>query len=154
MSERQRVRLIVNGEEREGEVPSGISLLDYLRDEAGLFSVKTGCRVGYCGACTVIVDDLPVHSCCLLAVQVEGRRIETVEGDGPEVAACHEAFAANNAMQCGVCIPGMIMSGAAAVRSHAGEEEVREILLGNICRCGGYSRILRAVTAANEGGAS
>lgn len=154
MTERQRVRLIVNGQERKEEIPSGMSLLDYLRDEATLFSVKTGCRVGYCGACTVLLDDLPVHSCCLLAVQVEGRRIETVEGDGLEVAACQNAFAANNAVQCGFCIPGMIMSGAAATRRHVSEEEVRDILLGNICRCGGYSRIFKAVMAANEGGAS
>jgi aerobic-type carbon monoxide dehydrogenase small subunit (CoxS/CutS family) len=152
ISEQRDLKLTINGEEKTVRVPAAVSLLDFLRDEVGLLSPKTGCRVGYCGACTVIMDDLPVHSCCLLAVQAEGRRVETVEGDGPEVSACQQAFAEANAVQCGVCIPGMIMSAAAIVRCGADEHEMRDIMLGNICRCGGYSRIMKAVDAARSSG--
>lgn len=152
--QQQEIGITVNGREYAASVRNGISLLDYLRDELGLFSPKPGCRVGYCGACTVIMDGLPVHSCCLLAVQAEGRSVETVEGDGAEVQACQEAFAGANAVQCGVCIPGMIMSGAAAARCRASEDEIQDIMLGNICRCGGYSRIRKAVTGFRMGGAS
>ena len=152
MLERQQLRLVVNGEDRVAEVSGEISLLDFLRDEMGLFSVKPGCRVGYCGSCTVLVDDLAVHSCCLLAIQVEGCRLETVEGGSPEVAACQAAIAANNAVQCGVCIPGIIMSGAGLLRSNASGEEAKDMMLGNICRCGGYSRIVRAIQEAGAGG--
>lgn len=138
------VRLTLNGEQIEDNVPADLNLLEYLRDTRALRSVKSGCRIGYCGACTVVLDGaLPAHTCCMLTGQVDGRRIETVDSATREVAALQDALARRNALQCGFCMPGIVMTGVAFLRAPR-DTEALELLLGNICRCGAHSRIIGA----------
>ncbi len=144
--------LNVNGERRRVDVDAGKSLLDVLRDDLDLIGVKYGCGEGQCGACTVLVDRQPVASCLTRVGAVVGREILTVEGlarDGqlhPLQQACLDA----GALQCGYCTPGMIMAGVGLLLANPDptEEEIVRALQGNICRCGTYSRIVRAVRLA------
>ena len=143
------VRAIVNGEELVADAPPTASLLDVLRD-AGLTGTKEGCRIGVCGVCTVLVDDLPVSSCLFLAGCAEGREVWTVEGMADRRPEVVDAFVACEGMQCGICTPGQVMAVASMGPEVEGDEEVRRYLSGNLCRCTGYGTILEAARAARE----
>ncbi len=141
--------LIVNGTSVTRRVPARQHLSDFLRDELGLTGSHTACEHGVCGACTVRVDGAIVRGCLMLAVQANGRKVDTVEGlsDSGELADLQAAFHRRNALQCGVCTPGMLMAAQdlLASRPEATREEVREHLSGNLCRCTGYQAIVDAV---------
>ena len=149
----KRIRLTVNGERRELDVAETALLLDVLREECGLFSVRESCGVGQCGACTVLIDGRPLSSCLLLAALQDGRSVETVEGlsrDG-QLHPIQAAFLETEAFQCGYCTPGFILSVVALLeeRPDPSPDEVREYLAGNLCRCGAYPEILKATAAAS-----
>ncbi len=145
----------INGERYEREVPARRLLVHFVRDDLGLTGTHVGCDTGNCGACTVSIDGEPVKSCMLLAVQVDGTQITTVEGLAPdgELTALQRSFNEHHALQCGYCTPGMLMSAAALLERNPRptEEEVRYALQGNICRCTGYVNIVEAVVAAGSG---
>ena len=138
------VKLTINGERREVEVEPYRSLLDMLRNEAGLTGTKKGCDVGDCGACTVIVDRKPVNSCLMLGIEAEGASVETIEGLRHPL---QESFVRYGAAQCGFCTPGMIMMAKALLDENPqpSDEEIRFALAGNICRCTGYTKIFEAI---------
>jgi carbon-monoxide dehydrogenase small subunit len=123
-----------------------------LRERLALTGTKDGCEAGECGACTVLVNGEPVNSCMMLAVEADGCDVMTVEGLGSDgrLHALQEAFVERNAVQCGFCTPGMLMSGFALLRRnpHPSDAEIREALVGNLCRCTGYVRIVEAIDAA------
>jgi xanthine dehydrogenase YagT iron-sulfur-binding subunit len=154
---RVRIGLDINGTVRELEVEPRSTLLDTLRERAGLCGTKKGCDHGQCGACTVHIDGRRVVSCLTLAVQAQGRKITTIEGiaDGGRLHAMQQAFLDHDALQCGYCTPGQIMSAIACVREgHTGSaDEIREYMSGNLCRCGAYVGILAAIqdVAAKHG---
>jgi len=155
MSTRQTIHVTINGESTELVVEPWRSLLDALRVEGGLTGTKKGCDVGDCGACTVILDGRPVNACLVLAVEVEGSRIETIEGlqPGPEqVHPLQEQFMCCGAAQCGFCTPGVLMMAKSLLGEtpRPSEAEIRFALAGNICRCTGYSKIVEAVDRAAE----
>ncbi|GGT81603.1 (2Fe-2S)-binding protein [Streptomyces coeruleorubidus] len=144
-----RVSLTVNGTRRTVTVDNRTSLLDLLREHLGLTGSKKGCNAGACGACTVLVDGQRVNSCLTLAVRLEGAEVTTVEGlaDGDRLHPLQQAFIDEDAFQCGYCTPGQIVSGVGCIQEgHTGSpEEIREWMSGNICRCGCYVKIVRAV---------
>lgn len=145
------VRLVVNGESRAVPCDAGDTLLEVLRSRLGLNGTKFGCGIGYCGACTVMVDGEAAHSCCLLAATMDGREITTIEGVSETAPdAVQEAFLEAGAVQCGYCTPGFVLSVRAllAENPEPNEEEVRRFLTGNICRCSGFAAIVRAALAA------
>ncbi len=148
------VTLTVNGERRTVVFPTHHTLLEVLREECGLTGTKHGCELGECGACAVLVDGRPVLSCLALAAGMEGRAIETVEGlaDGNALHPLQAAFADLGAAQCGYCTPGILMTAKALLEEKESapltEEEIREALAGNLCRCTGYEKILQAVAWA------
>jgi 4-hydroxybenzoyl-CoA reductase gamma subunit len=148
----------VNGRKREDLVPAGMLLIDYLREAVGLTGTKQGCDGGECGACTVLVDDQPRLACSTLAVQMQGRRIETVEGlaKGGRMSRLQQAFHEKLGTQCGFCTPGMINAAEALLRRnpHPGRDDIKAALSGNLCRCTGYVKIVEAVEAAAESGAT
>jgi carbon-monoxide dehydrogenase small subunit len=150
--ERHGIRLVVNGRDHDLEVPAHHSLLDVLRDRLRLTGTKECCAEGECGACTVILDGRAVNACIVLAVELDGAEVTTIEGmaNGAEPSRLQESFVANGAVQCGFCIPGMVMSARALLERtpHPSEEEIREGLSGNLCRCGGYNQICAAVYAS------
>jgi len=151
--ERSRVvALEVNGEQVELEVPARRLLVHFIRDDLGLTGTHVGCDTGNCGACTIQLDGRPVKSCMVLAVQVDGAKVTTVEGlaSNGELTPLQQSFNAHHALQCGYCTPGMLMSASAllARNPHPTEDEVRYALQGNICRCTGYVNIVEAVVAA------
>ncbi len=159
MAEPVRIGLTVNGAERAAEAPAEVTLLDLLRDHLGLTGTKECCAEGECGACTVILDGRSVNSCLVLAAEVDGSTVTTVEGlaPGDALSPVQDAFLAAGAVQCGFCIPGMVVSahdllGRISVPSR---DEIREGLSGNLCRCGGYNQICDAVAhaAAERAGA-
>jgi xanthine dehydrogenase YagT iron-sulfur-binding subunit len=148
-----RAALTVNGEPVVVEVDSRTSLLDLLREHLALPGTKKGCDAGACGACTVHVDGRRVLSCLTLAVRLEGADVVTIEGLAPSEDELHPlqaAFVEQDALQCGYCTPGQVMSGAGCIREgHTGSaEEIREWMSGNLCRCGCYLKIVRAVQQA------
>jgi xanthine dehydrogenase iron-sulfur cluster and FAD-binding subunit A len=149
-----RLSFTVNGAPVEVDVEPAMRLIDLLRDELGLTGTKEGCSQGECGACTVIVDGRAVDSCLVLATQVRGRSILTVEGLSADGAldALQQAFVEHGAVQCGFCTPGMLMSAKALLMAepHPSEGDVRRALAGNLCRCTGYTAIVRAVEAAGR----
>jgi 4-hydroxybenzoyl-CoA reductase subunit gamma len=144
--------LTANGRKREDLVPDGMLLLDYLREVAGLTGTKQGCDGGECGACTVLVDDQPRLACSTLAVQMQGRRVETVEGlaKGGRMSHLQQQFHEKLGAQCGFCTPGMITAAEALLRRNPdpSREEIKAALAGNLCRCTGYVKIIEAVEAA------
>jgi aerobic-type carbon monoxide dehydrogenase small subunit (CoxS/CutS family) len=150
----------VNGAAYEESVDPRMTLADFLREKLRLTGTHLGCEHGVCGACTVIVDGGASRSCLMLAVQADGAAIETVEGlatDG-ELAPLQKAFKENHALQCGFCTPGFLMSVTAALREDTirDEDHAREVLSGNICRCTGYTGLVKAVmdvAAEKESGA-
>ncbi|MGW1720711.1 (2Fe-2S)-binding protein [Streptomyces sp. NPDC002156] len=147
-----RVSLTVNGKRHTVTVDNRTSLLDLVRENLELPGTKKGCNAGACGACTVLVDGQRVNSCLTLAVRLEGAEVTTIEGLAPggedgELHPLQEAFIEQDAFQCGYCTPGQIMSGVGCIQEgHTGSaDEVREWMSGNICRCGCYVKIVRAV---------
>lgn len=150
------ITVTVNGLKEYLDVPSSMTLLHMLREKLALTGTKNGCEAGECGACTVLVDGEPVNSCMMLAVEADGREVTTVEGLAREgqLSALQEAFVAHNAVQCGFCTPGMLISAHALLERnpHPTEDEIRKALVGNLCRCTGYVRIVQAVQAAAEKG--
>ena len=137
--------LLVNGERHRLELPVGTSLAEALRDGIGLTGTKVACNAGHCGACTVLVDGAPVLSCITLAHRLDGRAVTTIEGlrDHPLV----DAFVRADAVQCGFCTPGQIVSAAALVERSAdpSDDEIRHGMAGNLCRCGTYPKIKEAI---------
>lgn len=159
MMDRHRIDVEVNGVRREAEVDSRTSLADFLRGELGLTGTHLGCEHGICGSCTVLVDGTPMRSCVLFAVQVDESSVVTVEGlGGPDgsLGDLQEAFSRNHALQCGFCTPGFVTLLHAFLRDHPDpdDEEIREVVSSNICRCTGYAGICAAVrqTAAARAG--
>lgn len=146
------INLKVNGKDYVLEVEEDMRLLDLLREKLGLLGVKEGCSEGECGACTVIMDGQVVNSCLIMAFQAEGSSIVTIEGlekEG-EIHPVQQAFIEVGAVQCGYCTPGMILSAKALLDKNPNptEEEIREGISGNLCRCTGYNKIIQAVEKA------
>ncbi len=154
MSEEMDITLKVNGEERALRVPASRTLLAALRDDLALTGTKNACNQGVCGACTVLLDGMPVNACLTLAVNVAGRDITTVEGlgEGGELSTVQQAFVDAGAIQCGYCMSGMIVGATAllAENSNPSRDEIRQALSGNLCRCSGYVRVVDAVRLAAE----
>ena len=155
------IEVRINGASHIATVEPRLTLLDFIRDVAGLNGTHTGCEHGICGACSILLDGIPIRACLMLAVQADGRRITTVEGlsnsDGTS-GILQDAFIEAHGMQCGYCTPGMIMAGVGILdqNSNPSESEIRHSLEGNICRCTGYQNIVKAVQTASqamEGGA-
>jgi aerobic-type carbon monoxide dehydrogenase small subunit (CoxS/CutS family) len=148
------VTLTLNGRERQTSVPEGSTLAGLLREQVGLTGTKIACAEGTCGACTVLVDGRPVLSCILRAEQAEGCAVTTIEGLGDEgaLSVLQRAFVEEDAFQCGFCTPGQIVSATAllAATPHPTREQVRLAMSGNLCRCGAYAGIERAVLRAAE----
>jgi carbon-monoxide dehydrogenase small subunit len=152
MTRRTHISATVNGDAVEFLSAPGATLLDALRDDLGLTGSKEGCGSGDCGACSVIVDGRLVCSCLMLAAEAEGRRIETIEGmaEGGTLHPLQSKFLEHAALQCGFCTPGILVAAKAllAVNPDPSETEIRYWLAGNLCRCTGYDKIVRAVTDA------
>jgi aerobic carbon-monoxide dehydrogenase small subunit len=153
--EKRRLKLTVNGQEHELYINPKTLLVEVIRDHIGLTGTKRACETVSCGACTVLIDDMAVKSCSLLAVQAEGRRVRTAEGleANGKLAPIQKAFLDRGAYQCGFCTPGMLMSCEAFLKENPTptKEEIREGIEGNICRCTGYNSIVRAVEAVAKG---
>jgi carbon-monoxide dehydrogenase small subunit len=152
--ERVRLRLRVNGEEREALAPAHHTLLEVLREELALTGTKHGCELGECGTCTVLLDGRPVLSCLTLPLECEGREVTTVEGlaRGAGLHPLQQAFAELGAAQCGYCTPGFLLVAEALLREHPApsRSEIAQALAGNLCRCTGYLKIFEAVELAAE----
>ncbi len=146
------ITVTVNGAKERLSVASNTTLLQMLREKLALTGTKNGCEAGECGACTVLVDGEPVNSCMMLAVETDGREVLTVEGLAPEgqLSSLQQAFVEHNAVQCGFCTPGMLMSAHALLQRNPDptEAEIKEAFVGNLCRCTGYVRIIRAIKTA------
>jgi len=151
------IDLKVNAEIYTVSVRPNETLLDVLRDKIGLTGTKKGCDTGQCGACTVLLDGNPVPSCLVLAVDVKGRDILTIEGvaENGRLHPIQEAFVNEGAVQCGYCTPGMILSAKALLdrNPNPSEQEIKEAISGNLCRCTGYVKIVQAISTAAGGGA-
>jgi xanthine dehydrogenase YagT iron-sulfur-binding subunit len=150
------VTLRVNGRERRLRLESSVTLLDALREQLSMTGTKKGCDQGACGACTVLLDDRRVLSCLMLAAQCEGRGVTTIEGLAPDghLHPVQEAFVSHDGFQCGYCTPGQIMSAVALLaEGRAGsDEEIREFMSGNLCRCGAYPNIVAAIREVARAG--
>lgn len=153
-SDRVRVNCRVNGAEVMLDVPPGMRLLDILRDELGLTGAKEGCGVGECGACTVLFNGEPVNSCLIPALHIQGAEITTIEGlTGPDgLHPLQRSFIDNNAVGCGFCTPGAILSAKALLDKipNPTDAEIREAMSGNLCRCTGYEAFVAAVRYVSE----
>ena len=149
-----RVDLFINGLRHRLVVESRWSLLYVLREKLGLTGTKVGCERGECGACTVLIDGLPRYACMTLAVEAEGTEIETIEGlmDGEQLGLVQQAFLEHDAFQCGYCTPGQIMSAEGLLRANPAPkpDDIRMEMSGNLCRCGAYAHISKAVMHATE----
>ncbi|WP_347160049.1 (2Fe-2S)-binding protein [Pontibacter chitinilyticus] len=154
--EKVPVTLEINGVKQKLQVEPRVTLLDLLREQQGLTGTKKGCDYGQCGACTVHVDGTRINSCLTFAVMLDGKKITTIEGlaNGDELHPMQAAFIKHDGFQCGYCTPGQIMSAVACIREgHAdSEEEIREYMSGNICRCGAYANIVSAIQEVKNGG--
>ena len=153
--ETTNVSMTVNGKRVSADVENRTLLVQYLRESLGLTGTHVGCDTSQCGACTVHIDGLPIKSCTILARQVEGKDVTTIEGlaDGDTLHPMQEAFRENHALQCGFCTPGMVMSAIGIVdrnRDELDEKTVRHELEGNFCRCTGYHNIVKAILAAHK----
>ena len=153
---RQSVVLRVNGKDHALELEPHRSLLAVLREELGLTGTKEGCNAGDCGACTVLLDGVPVNACLILAVQVAAQEVTTIEGvaDAGNLHPLQEAFIECGAVQCGYCTPGMVLSSIALLREtpHPTRSEIQESLAGNLCRCTGYVQIIEAIQSVADSG--
>jgi len=146
----------VNGRVHSLDLEPNTTLLEFLREDLGLTGAREACDTGGCGACTVLLDGRPVYSCLVLALDCAGKDVVTIEGLAPdgELHPLQQAFVDHGAIQCGFCTPGMVLTAKALLDENATptEEEVREAIAGNICRCTGYVKIVEAVLAASEAG--
>ena len=152
---KKRISLIVNGKGVQAEIDCRMTLAEFLREEMGLTGTKVGCNRAECGSCTVILDEKPVYSCCILAVEATGRQVLTIEGLAGKDGTLHplqRAFVEEDALQCGYCTPGMIMSVYALLGRNARptQEEVKHAIDGNLCRCGSFPNIVRAALRVSE----
>lgn len=151
---KKRVELTVNGKRVQGDIDSRMTLAEFLREELGLMGTKVGCNRAECGSCTVILDGNPVYSCTVLAVEATDREVLTIEGLSHEgrLHPLQEAFIEYDALQCGYCTPGMIVSVKALLdrKPHPTEDEIRKAIDGNLCRCGAYPNIIKATLATSE----
>jgi len=151
MTELHRITMIVNGREVQAEIEARINLADFLRKDLRLTGTHVGCEHGVCGACTVLVDGASVRSCLMLAVQAQGRSVETIESlaDGADLHPIQAALARHHGLQCGYCTPGVAMTIKELVSDAAGrdltEADIRAALSGNLCRCTGYQGMVAAV---------
>ena len=152
MASKRGVSLIVNGKPHEVSIEPRRTLADVLRDDCGLTGTHIGCEHGVCGACTVLVDDKPVRSCLMFGVQAEGKLVRTVEGlaDGETLHPLQQAFWENHGLQCGFCTPGFLMLAAGALEENPdmSDDEIKDVLSSNLCRCTGYQNIIKAVRIA------
>ena len=157
MNETMHMEMTVNGRVRSLDVAVNHTLLDVLRDDIGLTGTKECCVVGECGACTVLVDGLPMNSCLMLGIEADGAEVLTVEGlaEGGHLNRMQEAFLDTGAAQCGFCIPGQLMSATALLQRnpHPTVADINEALAGNLCRCAGYQQISAAILASVQGAA-
>ena len=151
---RELITLHVNGERHELAVFPHHTLLEVLREDMGLTGTKHGCELGECGACTVLIDGLPVLSCLTLPLEVQESEITTIEGleQNGKLHPLQETFAESGAAQCGYCTPGILLAGVALLRENPRptREQIKEALAGNLCRCTGYTKIYEAVEAATQ----
>lgn len=150
-----QLKTTINGKKIEMEIDPSLRLLDFLRINLQLTGTKEGCGEGECGACTVILDGRTVNSCLLMAAQIHGRVLTTIEGletEG-ELNPVQQAFLDNGAVQCGFCIPGMVLSATALLEEDANptDEAIKESISGNLCRCTGYDKMFKAIKSASEG---
>jgi carbon-monoxide dehydrogenase small subunit len=149
-----KIEFTVNRRKRQFDVEPNTLLLNLLREDLSLTGTKYGCGIGECGSCTVLIDGEPVPSCLTLAVEVDGREVVTIEGiaKGGNLSAVQEAFLEEGAIQCGYCTPGFVIASEALLKENPrpSEEEIREYLKGNLCRCTGYVNIVKAVKKAAE----
>jgi carbon-monoxide dehydrogenase small subunit len=149
------IEVEVNGRRRPGTVPARLTLVDWLRDELRLTGTHVGCEHGICGACSVMLDGEPVRSCLIYAVQANGHRVTTVEGlarpDG-SLSVLQDSFCETHGLQCGYCTPGMLIAAQGLLDSnpYPTEEQIRDAIGGNLCRCTGYQQIVEAVRLAAE----
>jgi aerobic carbon-monoxide dehydrogenase small subunit len=154
MSDLCAVAISVNGVTYERTVESRLLLADFLRHTLGLTGTHIGCEHGVCGACTVMLDGDSVRSCLMFAVQANGCRVETVEslGSTDRLSPLQEAFREHHALQCGFCTPGMLMTCIDALKKYplTTDDEIREVLSGNLCRCTGYEHIVKAIRAVRD----
>jgi len=149
------VRITVNGEEHRLEVKPNETLLDVLRVHLGLTGTKKGCGMGKCGACTVLLDNRPVHSCLILAPQAHGTEVVTIEGVAdPGPHPLQQAFVERGAIQCGFCTPGMVLTAKALLDRNPDPtpREIKEAIAGNLCRCTGYNKIVEAIRSCGARG--
>ncbi len=148
------IRLRVNGVAREVEVPTYRTLLDCLRNDLGLTGSKEGCGIGVCGACTVLLDGQIISSCIALAVFADGREVTTVEGlaEDERLHPVQQAFVDAGGFQCGICTPGQVVSAKALLDAnpHPSDDDIREWMTGNLCRCTGYYKILESIRTAAQ----
>jgi carbon-monoxide dehydrogenase small subunit len=150
-----RISVEVNGKLRTGTVPARLSLVDWLREDLRLTGTHVGCEHGICGACSVMLDGEAVRSCLMYAVQADGHRVTTVEGlarrDGG-LSALQDAFCETHALQCGYCTPGMLIAAQALLNAnpHPSDEEIRDAIGGNLCRCTGYQQIVEAILLVSK----
>jgi len=152
--EKQLIELSVNGEIHEVGVKPNDTLLEVLRNEIGLIGTKEGCGVGECGACTVLMEGKPILSCLILAMDASGREVTTIEGisTGEDLDPLQASFIQDGAVQCGFCTPGMILTAKELLNriKRPSVEEIKDAISGNLCRCSGYTKIIKAVQAAKE----
>lgn len=152
---KKNVRFILNGREMAREISTNHTLLDFLRNDLHFTGTKCGCGSGECGTCTVLVDDKPINSCLMLAADIEGKKILTIEGLGEEenLHPLQKAFVAYGAIQCGYCTPGMLLSSKALLdrNPHPTMRDLQKALSGNLCRCTGYDKIFKAVMSVANG---
>ncbi len=151
------VRFELNGVPREVSINANRRLIDLLRDDLGLTGTKEGCSVGVCGACSVLVDDRVMSACLLPAVFVDGARVTTIEGLAPDdehLTALQDAFIRYGGFQCGICTPGQIIAATALLQEnpHPSTEDIKHWMMGNLCRCTGYYKIVESILAAAEAG--
>jgi aerobic carbon-monoxide dehydrogenase small subunit len=151
------IHFTLNGEKVQAEIEPWWTLLKLIRETFGLTGTKEGCGYGECGACTVLVDGIAINSCLMLAAQVEGKQVVTIEGLANQQGELHplqKSFIQKGAIQCGFCTPGMILSAKALLdrKENPTEEEIRKTIVGNLCRCTGYVKIVEAIRSARKSG--
>ncbi|MDK2985603.1 MAG: aerobic carbon-monoxide dehydrogenase small subunit [Clostridia bacterium] len=152
------IKVTVNGKKYDLEIDPRLRLIDLLRDELRLTGTKEGCGEGECGACTVLLNGAPVNSCLVMAFQADGKKVLTIEGLGGEekMHPIQEEFLKQGAVQCGYCTPGMVLSAYSLLKKNPqpAREEIKKYLAGNLCRCTGYDKIIKAVESASQKGVS
>ena len=151
----QTITLTINGADHTAEVEPRLTLLDFLRDTIGLTGTHAGCEHGVCGACSILLDEKPIRSCLMFAIQADGHRVATVEGliePNGELSLIQDCFWETHALQCGYCTPGMLIAAHALLQVNAdpSTQEIRKAISGNLCRCTGYGQIVEAIELAAD----